>query len=523
MPRTAPVCNPVCFNKSIFKVVSTSSLRLSKPICDSNVPPSKPVSASSFRTGKPISNRNVRPSKTVSASSVSPGKPICASNVSLSEHVSTIIFHPSKPIIGSNVRSSKPVSNSSVCSSKPIFGSSVRGSKPIRTINVCASKPVSEHVRVSDVRPSEPISSSHTRSSNIVSASNIRPSKTVSASNVCLGNPVCTNYVRPSRAICGSKVCQSSDSNIRHTDLINTSNALPSKPIRSNHICFVNSSLPTQQISYIFLLSLLAFSVYYKYSIFKLNIFINLFLVIMTKSTCFRKCFVLYISRSSTFSRSNLNTYIAFRSFRTILLLNTSEISFSYKGLCIFAILSINSFNFPKSNVQRIFFQNIFKKIGNVLRIFIFIFFVPVIWQFNAFCITVFFTVIIIMILALVFIVFTALFVNVFIKLSYIIGIFTHFSISICINFLRIVLRIFYYFMFGCLFLLVFAWLLCVFVNVSHVSYLFTDLNDYDSSSGSIFFSIFMIILTKMLIAFKVIITSLQKIFGFFFQPRFYF
>ena len=140
------------------------------------------------------------------------------------------------------------------------------------------------------------------------------------------------------------------------------------------------------------LLSLLAFSVYYRYNIFKMNIRINLFLVIMillTKSTCFGKFFILYISRSSTFSRSNLNTYIAFQSFRTILQLNTSEISFFYKGLCIFAILSINSLNFPESNVQIIFIQNIFKKIGNVLQIFIFIFFVPVIWQFNAFCITV--------------------------------------------------------------------------------------------------------------------------------------
>ena len=225
----------------------------------------------------------------------------------------------------------------------------------VTRLSVRASKLVSEHVRVSDVRPSEPISGIHTRSSNIVSASNIRSSKTVSASNVCLGNPVCTNYVRPSRAICGSKVCQSkptSDSNICHTDLINTSNVLPSKPIRSNHICFVNSSLPTQQILYIFLLSLLAFSVYYKYSIFKMNIFINLFLVIMillTKSTCFRKFFISYISRSSTFSRSNLNTYIAFQSFRTILQLNTSETSFFYKGLCILSIVknltSKESFN----------------------------------------------------------------------------------------------------------------------------------------------------------------------------------
>ena len=126
-----------------------------------------------------------------------------------------------------------------------------------------------------------------------------------------------------------------------------------------------------------------------------MNICINLFLVIMvllTNSTCFRKFFILYISWSSTFSHSNLNTYIAFQSFRTILQLNT-EMSFFYKSLFIFAILSIHSLNFPKSNLQRIFFQNIFKKIGNVLQIFIFIFFVPVIWQFNAFCITVFFTV----------------------------------------------------------------------------------------------------------------------------------
>ena len=152
-------------------------------------------------------------------------------------------------------------------------------------------------------------------------------------------------------------------------------------------------------------------------------------------------------------------------------------------------MLSINSLNIPKSNFQRIFLQNTIKKIGNVSQIFIFIFFVPVIWLFNSFYITVFFTVIIIMILAVVFIVFTALFVNIFIKLSYIIGIFTHFSISICINFLRIVFRIFYYFMFACLFLLVFALLLCVFVNDLHVSYLFANFNDFDSSSGSISFS----------------------------------
>ena len=83
--------------------------------------------------------------------------------------------------------------------------------------------------------------------------------------------------------------------------------------------------------------------------------------------------------------------------------------------------------------------------------------------------------------------IFTVLFVNIFIKLFYIIGIFTHFSISICINFPCKVFRIFYYFMFGCLFSLVYALLLSVFVNVLHV-YLFASFNDYDASSGSISF-----------------------------------
>ena len=42
--------------------------------------------------------------------------------------------------------------------------------------------------------------------------------------------------------------------------------------------------------------------------------------------------------------------------------------------------------------------------------------------------------------------------------------------------------------MFGCLFSLAFALLLCAFVNVLHVSYLFASFNNYDASSGSISF-----------------------------------
>ena len=75
LARIAFVHNSVSFSKSIFKVVSTSSVRPGKPICDSIVPPSKHVSASSVQTGKPISNGNVHPNTTVGASSVTPVNP----------------------------------------------------------------------------------------------------------------------------------------------------------------------------------------------------------------------------------------------------------------------------------------------------------------------------------------------------------------------------------------------------------------------------------------------------------------
>ena len=184
---------------------------------------------------------------------------------------------------------------------KTLSASSVSPGKPICGSNVSLSK---KHISTFNFHPSKPVFDSSVRASKPIRPSNIRPSKTVSASNICSGKPVCTNHVRPSRSICGSKVCQSnptSNSNIHH------------KPIRPNYICFINSSVSTQQISFIFLLSLLAFSVYYKYSISKMKIIINLFLVIiilLTKLTCFRKFFIWYIIRSSIFLRStNLALY----------------------------------------------------------------------------------------------------------------------------------------------------------------------------------------------------------------------
>ena len=119
-----------------------------------------------------------------------------------------------------------------------------------------------------------------------------------------------------------------------------------------------------------------------------------------------------------------------------------------------------------------------------------------------------FFAVVDTIILVLAFIVFAALFINMFTKLFYIIRILKHFSIITCISFLRIIVRIFYYFMFGYFFflvfalfsclcivpvfalflslhcsclciVLVFALFLCLFVNVLHGFYLFTYFNDY--------------------------------------------
>ena len=190
----------------------------------------------------------------------------------------------------------------------------------------------------------------------------------------------------------------------------------------------------------------------------------------------------MYISRSSAFLRCNLNTFIVFQSFRAILLLNTSEVSFLTKGSCIFAKLNLIALNFPQYNVQRKLFQNISKKVRNVLRIFTFIFLALVIWQLNAFCITVFFRGDWYNYFCTSFYSFysTVYKHDMFTKLFYIIRILKHFSVITCISFFRIIFRIFYYFMFGYFFFLVFALFLCLFVNALHGFYLFTYFNDYN-------------------------------------------
>ena len=89
-----------------------------------------------------------------------------------------------------------------------------------------------------------------------------------------------------------------------------------------------------------------------------------------------------------------------------------------------------------------------------------------------------FFAVVDTIILVLAFIVFAALFINMFTKLFYIIRILKHFWIITCISFLRIIVRIYFFFLVFALFLSLHC--SCLFVNALHGFYLFTYFNDYN-------------------------------------------
>ena len=198
--------------------------------------------------------------------------------------------------------------NHSITPSKQTCGSNVRPNKTFSAFNVLASKPVCD-------------SNVCSRKSVSVSDVNVHPTKSVKASNICSGKPVCRNNIRSSKPICRSNVCQSKPTNV---------NILPCKPVLTDHTYHVDSSILSQQLFFIFFLSILIFSVYYKFSIITMNIFTNLLLaivILLSKLTCLREFFIMFISGSSTFLRFSLNTYITFQSCRTMLLLKT-EVSF---------------------------------------------------------------------------------------------------------------------------------------------------------------------------------------------------
>ena len=280
----------------------------------------KPVSVSSICASKQTCGSNVRPSKTFSTINVHAGKPVYGSNVCSRKPVSAGYFRPSKIISVSNARSSNSVSVINVHSTKSVSASNICSGKPVCRNNVCLR--------------------------NSVSAINIHPTKFVKVSDICSGKPVCRNNVRSSKPICRSNVCQSKLTNV---------NILPCKLVLSDHTYYVNSSISSQQLFFIFLLSILIFSVYYKFSIITMNIFTNWLLaivILLSKLTCFREFFIMCISRNSTFLRFSLNSYITFQSCRTILLLKTSELSFFTNSICAFAILTIIVLHFSSSKVQ---------------------------------------------------------------------------------------------------------------------------------------------------------------------------
>ena len=96
------------------------------------------------------------------------------------------------------------------------------------------------------------------------------------------------------------------------------------------------------------------------------------------------------------------------------------------------------------------------------------------------------------MVVTPVFILFIALIFDMYIKLTCIKGIFIIFFIYIFIIFFRIVFRMYYFLIFFCFFSLAIILLLCVSVNILHVScLLFTYCNDYNLSTGSAFFRVY--------------------------------
>ena len=278
--------------------------------------------------------------------------------VNPSKSFSAINVHASKPAYGSNVCWRKPVSVGNVCPSKTISVSNARSGNSDSVINVHSTKSVS----TSNISLGKLVCRNNVCLSNSVNAINVHPTKSVKARNMCSGKPVCRN-----------NVCQGKPTNV---------NILPCKPVLTDYTYHVGLSILSQQLFFIFFLSILIFSVYYKFSIITMNIFTNLLLaivILLSKLTCLREYFI-FISRNSTVLRFSLNTYITFQLCRTMLLLKTSEVSFFTSRICVFAILTITVLNFSSSNVQTNCFKSILQNFGKILNSFALILLVLVIW-----------------------------------------------------------------------------------------------------------------------------------------------
>ena len=170
--------------------------------------------------------------------------------------------------------------DSNVCPSISFSAINVHASKPVYGSNVSSRKPVS----VGNVCPSKTISVGNARSSNSVSAINVHPTKSFKASNMCSGKPVCRNNVRASKLFVETMFVK-----------VNPLMFLPCKPVLADYTYHVDSSILSQQLFFIFFLSILIFSVYYKFSLITMNIFSNLLVaivILLSKLTCLREFFM---------------------------------------------------------------------------------------------------------------------------------------------------------------------------------------------------------------------------------------
>ena len=201
------------------------------------------------------------------------------------------------------------------------------------------------------------------------------------------------------------------------------------------------------------------------------NIFINLIpfkVIFLTNYICLRKHLILFISLNGSYLRSMLDTVIIFQSFRTILKISTSDVSFFARFLCIFAIFNIIILNFGKrtsfSNIYTnilILRQNLRLLLLKPTMVYLFVFWLLGI-SITGFVIKIVFT----LILGLIFITFIIYFV---LKLYIFINVFIQKLAIFFRNFLYILFRILSIFMFYCFVLFAIILLIYIFVNLLHV------------------------------------------------------
>ena len=219
-------------------------------------------------------------------------------------------------------------------------------------------------------------------------------------------------------------------------------------------------------------LVLLLFSTYFKLSIVILNIFIYLILfkvILLTNFTCLRKRLILFISLHGSYLCSMLDTVIIFQSFRTILKISTSDVSFFTRILCISAIFNIIVLNFAKKTSFSSICRNVLILRQN-LRILLLkptmVCLLFVFWQLGfsitGFVINIFFT----LTLELTFIAFIIYFI---LKLYIFINVFIQNLAKFFRNVLYILFRILSIFIFYCFVFFAIILLICILVNLLHV------------------------------------------------------